>query len=430
MMKAAEQEGSGVPQRLEGDAPQTRALARPHLPLLRAATAPLHKLAELLLLRPGPLARAFENLILVLIILSVASIAVEALPGLPAWARRALHIEEIVVVSVFSFEYLLRIVAARQKLAFIVSFRGVVDLLSIAPFFLSGLDTRWLRILRLLRLVRVLKLQTHVLENTVAERTRELISKNAALEEAQAQIKAELDIARALQCAILPATFPAILGCDGAARMLAATTMCGDFYDFIELPEQRIGLVMADVCGHGIPAAFFMAVARTSLRSVASQFADPGACLARTNEALCAQNPLDLFVTVFYGVFDPATGVLRYANGGHNPPYLRRADGSITALDGAGGIVLGAMAGAEFPDHALVLEPGERIVLYTDGVTEACDAAGAQYGAERLIAQIQAHGAASADTIVEHICADVTAFAGTAAQFDDITLAVLARDTP
>jgi sigma-B regulation protein RsbU (phosphoserine phosphatase) len=185
---------------------------------------------------------------------------------------------------------------------------------------------------------------------------------------------------------------------------------------------------MADVCGHGIPAAFFMAVARTSLRDVAAQFSEPGACLAHTNEALCAQNPLELFVTVFYGVFDPATGVLRYANGGHNPPYLRRTDGSIATLDGGGGIVLGALAGAEFPDHAVTLQPGERIVLYTDGVTEACDAGGAQYGAERLVREIQAHGAGSAGTIVAHICASVAAFAGTAAQSDDITLAVLARN--
>jgi sigma-B regulation protein RsbU (phosphoserine phosphatase) len=402
------------------------------VPALRkpAAGTPLQRLAQLLIVQPGAYARAFETLILALIVLSVASIAVEALAGLPGWALRALRIEEIIVVVVFSFEYLLRIVAARDKLAFILSFRGIVDLLSIAPFFITNVDTRWLRILRLLRLVRVLKLQTHVLENQVAERTRELVSKNAALEEAQAQIKAELAVARALQSAILPATFPAIPGCDGAARMIAATSMCGDFYDFIELPQRRVGLVIADVCGHGVPAAFFMAVARTSLRDVAAQFPDPGASLAHTNEALCAQNPLDLFVTVFYGVFDPASGVLRYANGGHNPPYLRRADGSVTTLDGAGGIVLGALPGAEYPAHSFTLEPRERLVLYTDGVTEACNAAGEEYGAARLTREIEAHGAAAPDVIVERLCASVTAFVGTVAQADDITLAVFARNSP
>jgi phosphoserine phosphatase RsbU/P len=396
----------------------------------RSSGGPIGRLANLLIVQPGAYARAFETVILALIVLSVASIAVEALPGLPGWALRGLRIEEIVVVVVFSFEYLLRIVAARDKLAFIVSFRGIVDLLSIAPFFVTNLDTRWLRILRLLRLVRVLKLQTHVLENQVAERTRELVSKNAALEQAQAQIKAELAVARSLQSAILPANFPAIPRCSGAARMIAATSMCGDFYDFIELPQRRVGLVMADVCGHGVPAAFFMAVARTSLRDVAAQFIDPGACLGHTNESLCAQNPLDLFVTVFYGVFDPASGVLQYANGGHNPPYLRRADGSVESLDGAGGIVLGALPGAEFPAHSITLEPADRLVLYTDGVTEACNAAGEEYGAARLRAEIEAQGDAAPDVLVERICASVTAFVGAVPQADDITLAVLAWNAP
>jgi len=394
----------------------------------QAVTAPVRGLAEWLLLRPGPYARAFENLILALIVLSVASIGVEAIPGLPDWARRALRIEEIVVVAVFSLEYLLRIVAAREKVAFILSFHGLVDLLAIAPFFLAGLDARWLRVLRLLRLLRVLKLQTHILETTVAERTRELTDKNASLEQAQAQIKAELDVARALQIAILPATFPAKPGCDGAARMIPATTMCGDFYDFIELPDGRIGLVMADVSGHGVPAAFFMAVARTNLRDLAALYTDPGACLAHTNQTLCAQNPMDLFVTVFYCVFDPTTGVLRYANGGHNPPYLRRADGSVEALNGAGGLVLGAMPDVEFPDHTVALRSGDRLVLYTDGVTEACNPADEAYGAERLMAEVQAHGGGAAGAIVERICQSVTAFVGSAAQFDDITLTVLAWD--
>jgi hypothetical protein len=112
----------------------------------------------LLLLRRGPYARAFENLILALIVLSVVSIGVEAIPGLPDWAMRAMRVEEIIVVAVFSLEYLLRIVAAREKLAFIFSFYGLVDLLAIAPFFLAGFDARWLRVLRMLRLLRVLKL--------------------------------------------------------------------------------------------------------------------------------------------------------------------------------------------------------------------------------------------------------------------------------
>jgi sigma-B regulation protein RsbU (phosphoserine phosphatase) len=403
------------------------------VPVLRAprsADAAIRERAQQLLRPDQRIGRAFDNIILALIVLSVASVILEATPGLPLWARRAFRIEEIVVVSVFSLEYLLRLVAAEDKKAFVFSFQGIVDLISIAPFYLAGVDARAVRALRLLRLLRVLKLQTHVLENTVAERTRELGDKHAALQQAQAQLQAELDVARALQIAILPATFPVKRGCDGAARMIPATTMGGDFYDFIELPDGRIGLVMADVAGKGVPAAFFMAVARTNLRDLALRYVDPSACLAQTNEVLCTQNPMDLFVTVFYAVLDPLTGVLSYANGGHSTPYLRRADGSVEVLGGAGGLVLGVMPGVVYPEHTLQLLPGDRLVLYTDGVTEAFNPADEPYGTERLIAEVKAHGDAAAAGLVERICRSVTLFAGAAAQSDDITLTVLAWRGP
>jgi len=402
--------------------------AAPTLRAVKSARAALHSFTDLLLQPNTRVGRAFDNLILALIVLSVVSVVVETTPNLPGWATRAFYVEEIVVVAFFSAEYLLRLVAARKKLAFIFSFQGLVDLISIAPFYLGGIDARSVRALRLVRLVRVLKLQTRSLEATVAERTRELADKNASLEKAQAQIKAELDIAKALQIAILPATFPAKLGCDGAARMVPATTMGGDFYDFIELPDGRIGLVMADVSGKGVPAAFFMAVALTNLRGFAVLCSGPGACIARTNQVLCRENPMDLFVTVFYAVIDPATGVLTYANGGHNPPYVRRADGSVAALAGTGGLVLGAMPDVEYPEHTVQLSPGDRLVLYTDGVTEAFNPADEAYGTERLIAEVEAHGGGPSAALVERIFHSVTAFAGTAPQSDDITLAVLGWD--
>jgi sigma-B regulation protein RsbU (phosphoserine phosphatase) len=396
----------------------------------RSVATALQERAQLLLLPDRRFGRAFENFILALIIVSVASVILEATAGLPGWAKRALHIEEIVVVSVFSFEYLLRLVAATSKKAFIFSFQGAVDLISIAPFYLAGVDTRAVRALRLLRLLRVLKLQTHILENTVAQRTHELAEKNIALEQAQAQLKTELDVARALQIAILPAAFPARAGCDGAARMIPATTMGGDFYDFIELPDGRIGLVMADVAGKGVPAAFFMAVARTNLRDLAPYYAEPGACLARTNEVLCTQNPMDLFVTVFYCVFDPTNGILSYANAGHNAPYVRRFDGSVEVLSGTIGLVLGVMPGVVYPDHLVQLRAGDRLVLYTDGVTEAFNPDDEAYGTERLIGEVKAHGDGTAAALVERICSSVTSFARTAPQSDDITLTVLSWKVP
>jgi sigma-B regulation protein RsbU (phosphoserine phosphatase) len=341
-----------------------------------------------------------------------------------------LRVTEIIVVAVFSFEYLLRIIAAPGKLGFIFSYQGIIDLLAIAPFYLTGFDARWLRALRLLRLLRVLKLQTHILETVVEERTRELREKNAALEKAQAQLKAELDVARALQLAILPSAFPARPGCEAAARMIPATTMGGDFYDYIELPDGQIGLVIADVSGHGVPAAFFMAVARTNLRELAVHHLDPGECLARTNDALCAQNPLDLFVTVFYCVLNPTTGVLRYANGGHNPPYVRRAAASVETLNGAGGLVLGAMPGVRYLTHTVQLLRGDRLVLFTDGVTEAFNPTEELYGAQRLVDEVHVHGGGTPAALVERICGSVTNFAGNAPQSDDITLTVLTWGAP
>jgi phosphoserine phosphatase RsbU/P len=383
------------------------------------------RLAAVLVEGEGRYARAFESLILALIVFSVLSVGLIATPGLPEWLLAALRVGEVVVVAVFTLEYLLRIVAAKHKLRFIFSFQGLVDFVSIAPFYLGGFDARWLRTLRLLRLLRVLKLRTHLLQATVAERTRDLKQKNELLEAAQAQLARELEVARALQIAILPATFPARSGCDGAARMIPATTMGGDFYDFIELPTGEIGLVMADVSGKGVPAAFFMAVARTTLRDLAPSYAGPGACLAEANGVLCGQNPLDLFVTVFYCMLDPVSGVLRYANGGHNPPYLRRADGTVESLRGKGGLVLGAMPGVLFPEHTVQLRAGDRLVLYTDGVTEAFNGADEPYGEERLVEVIQGHGAGTAPSLIERICHSVTAFAAGAPQSDDITLIVL-----
>jgi len=393
-------------------------------------SAKIRGFAQLLIESRGPYARAFENLIVALIIFSVASIGVESIPGLPDWVMRTLHVAEIVVVAIFTFEYLLRIIAARNKLAFIFSYQGLIDLVAIAPFYVGGFDARWVRALRLLRLLRVLKLQTHYLEKVVEERTRELAEKNAALEKAQAQLKAELEVARSLQLAILPAAFPARPGCEGAARMIPATTMGGDFYDYIELPDGQIGLVIADVSGHGVPAAFFMAVARTNLRELAVRHTDPGDCLAQTNDALCAQNPLDLFVTVFYCILDPKTGVLRYANGGHNPPYVRRAAGPIESLNGAGGLVLGAMPGVRFPTHTVQLLRGDQLVLYTDGVTEAFNPTEELYGTERLVDEVRVHGSGTPAALVERICQSITNFAGTAPQSDDITLTVLTWGAP
>jgi sigma-B regulation protein RsbU (phosphoserine phosphatase) len=269
------------------------------------------------------------------------------------------------------------------------------------------------------------ELMARVHTHLTVDRLRTSVSeKNAALEKAQAQMSAELDLARAMQVAILPSRFPVAPGCDGSARMLPATTMGGDFYDFIELPGGRIGLVMADVSGKGVPAAFFMAVARTNLNALAATASGPADCLQRTNDVLLTQNPMDLFVTVFYAVFDPATGSLAYANGGHNPPLIRRANGTVEMLTAAAGLVLG-MFPAIYDEDTAQLAPGDTLVLYTDGVTEAFNVDVQMYEEARLIERVRADGGGGAKTLVASIFDSVIGFSGAAPQSDDITVAVL-----
>ena len=254
------------------------------------------------------------------------------------------------------------------------------------------------------------RVHTHL----TVDRLRTSVSeKNAALETAQAQMSAELDLARAMQVAILPSRFPVAPGCDGSARMLPATTMGGDFYDFIELPGGRIGLVMADVSGKGVPAAFFMAVARTNLNALAASASGPADCLQRTNDVLLTQNPMDLFVTVFYAVFDPATGSLAYANGGHNPPMIRRTNGTVEMLTAAAGLVLG-MFPATYEQASAQLAPGDTLVLYTDGVTEAFNVDVQMYEEARLVERVRADGGAGAPALVASIFDSVIGFSGAA----------------
>jgi len=264
-----------------------------------------------------------------------------------------------------------------------------------------------------------------VLDDLVSQRTRELADKNLALSDAQALITKELDLARRLQLAILPEHFPATARCSGYARMLPATQMGGDFYDFVALPNGRVAMVMADVSGKGVTAAFFMAVARTSINSLVRQSASVSQCLALANDELCRQNPLDLFVTVFLAIFDPVTGRLDYANGGHNPPLIRHADGRTGWLEPTGDMALGVMPDMPFSSSSVQLEPGDLFLAYTDGVTEAFNAQLEAYGEQRLLDLLCLAKDPAPATVVEQLFSEVASFADGAPQSDDITVAAL-----
>jgi serine phosphatase RsbU (regulator of sigma subunit) len=264
------------------------------------------------------------------------------------------------------------------------------------------------------------------LASRLQARTAELERKTEDLSAANAQIAQELEVARGLQQAILPQAFPRCREFTGYAIMRPARQLAGDFYDVLELPNGRLGVLVADVSDKGVPAAFFMGISRTVLHSVAREGQSPGNCLARANDVLCRTNPTDLFVTVFYGILDPRDGNFVYANGGHNPPLLvRRGANATTLLEGTGSLVLGVLEGIRYPERSVRLEPGDALLLYTDGVTEAQNATGEEFAEERLMRALHEVQGFDPEAMVAHVTAAVSAFTGGAPLGDDLTCLVL-----
>ena len=264
------------------------------------------------------------------------------------------------------------------------------------------------------------------LDRLVQERTAELQQKTDELSATYTQIDEELQSAQALQRAILPQHFPDRPELSGHAFILPARQLAGDFYDVLELPDGRVGILIADVSGKGVPAAFFMGISRTVLRATALAGRSPGECLAQANNVLCGTNPTDLFVTVFYGILDPADGSFLYANGGHNPPLLWRRDADEPApLQPTGSLVLGMIKDVRFAERSVRLEPHDLVLLYTDGITEAQNADGEEFSEERLIHAVAATGDDDPEAIVAQINARLRAFTGAVPLADDVTCVVL-----
>jgi len=240
-------------------------------------------------------------------------------------------------------------------------------------------------------------------------------------------LERELDIAAKIQAAIMPRDFPSGADLDMHARMIPAREVGGDFYDVIPLGDDRIGVAVADVSGKGVPAAFFMLIARTLLRATASFEPSPAACLTRLNDLLAADNEQMLFVTLFFGVLDRRTGTFTYANGGHNPPYLIR-DGRPEELPPTGDMALAVMEELVFSERHCRLAPGDAVFLFTDGVTEAFDPAGEAFGEPRLTGLLGRGGGDEATALIDRVIDGVLRFTGDAQQADDITcLAVRLR---
>ena len=237
----------------------------------------------------------------------------------------------------------------------------------------------------------------------------------------------ELDVAQKIQQSVLPTEFPISDQYEIDGHMLAAREVGGDFYDVLRLENGRVGLSVADVSDKGVPAALFMMSTLTLLKGSAIGVGAPAAVLTEVNDLLNEENEAAMFVTLLYAVFNPANGLLNYANGGHNPPIIVHPDGNSDILPSTGGIALGVAPGFEYAESAVTLDPGDTIILYTDGVTEAMNAEGEEFGLDRLRNLFTNSPLKSPKETNTAIFEAVSAFAGETPQSDDITCLAFRR---
>ena len=238
----------------------------------------------------------------------------------------------------------------------------------------------------------------------------------------------DLQIATRVQRSFLPGERLDAGGAHIHATMHTAKEVGGDFYDFFPLDQDRIGIVIGDVVGKGVPASLFMAVTRTVIRATARYLEDgPGKCLEMVNETLTDASRADVFVTVFYGIFDRRDGRLRYSNGGHNPPVLV-APGQAELLPLTGGVALAMFDGLTYGDGEVTVPPSGKLFLYTDGVPESTNVHEEEFGYDRMRENLLSSADRSPSDTIETMLRRVEAFAGAAPQFDDIAMLVLSRE--
>jgi serine phosphatase RsbU (regulator of sigma subunit)/predicted ester cyclase len=239
------------------------------------------------------------------------------------------------------------------------------------------------------------------------------------------RVEQELKVARSIQQASLPKVVPSLEGWKISPFYQPAREVGGDFYDFLQLFDGRLGIVVGDATGKGVPAALVMASARSMLRAVAQASDSPGDLLSRVNDALVTDIPPNMFVTCFYAILDPKSGSLTYANAGHDLPYLHRNDGAEELR--ARGMPLGLMAGMGYEEKQTILQAGEAALLYSDGLVEAHDPKGEMFGFPRL-GELVAEHAAEEGSLGDFLLRELYSFVGESwEQEDDITLLTLRR---
>jgi len=240
--------------------------------------------------------------------------------------------------------------------------------------------------------------------------------------EAAARIDKELEYAKQIQLSALPTNFPNGEDYNIFAQMIAAKEVGGDFYDFYKLNDNTVAFLVADVSGKGIPAAMFMMTAKTIIKDLAESGMSVNDIFTKANQKLCENNESGMFVTAWMGILDIPTGKLTFANAGHNPPLLKRADGSFEYLKTRAGFVLAGMEGVRYRVNEITLNAGDRIFLYTDGVTEATNENNELYGEDRLLSFINKSLELDQTKLLPKLKKDIDKFVGKAPQFDDITM--------
>ena len=239
------------------------------------------------------------------------------------------------------------------------------------------------------------------------------------------RMEEELQLARNIQKSLLPSRIPPVPGYDISAVNIPSREVGGDYYDVIELSDHEWGIAIGDVVGKGAGAAMLMASLQASLRAISGEF-DVQKILGRINNLIYQNTDMYKYITFFYGVLDTRQNRFTYCNAGHNYPILVRPDGGTEALS-TGGIVLGMMPDAVYQADSVSLHEGDRVVLYTDGVTEAKNRDDMEFGEDRLIRLVIRNAVLSSDSLIENIVYDVNAFSSDLDQRDDITLAVIRR---
>jgi sigma-B regulation protein RsbU (phosphoserine phosphatase) len=244
------------------------------------------------------------------------------------------------------------------------------------------------------------------------------------------RLERELQMAREVQVSLLPHETPQVPGWDFAARWQPARQVAGDYYDFISLGGERLGLVIADVSDKGMPAALFMALTRSTIRASVGQAASPAEGITLANRLLCADASGGMFVTLFYGLFDLETGEMTYVNAGHNPPLLRvgssSEQGTLTELTRTG-MALGVVEDTPFEQRTVQLRPGDLVFLYTDGVTDAMDTEGQQFGTDRLLRVLEDERYATAAQMVGALERALRRYVSDSSPADDVTVVAVSR---